>query len=148
MERHLNVVAKPKLRLRRSKNSEFSSRAYNIPALRQYFLFELRLVSAEAIHGGDAAHWSVQILKKFIGDARGNFGSVAPGAHVFVGDDHAVGLRHGTNNGFPIVRRQRSEVQNLERDALVLQFDSGYFGAMHQSAVADNANVATFANDA
>src|ERR1700676_5536136 len=94
----------------RLESCQFSNGPDNIPTLGQYFFFKLWLVSAEGVHGGHPPHRSVQVVKQFIGDARSNLRSVAPGTHILISHDDAISLCHGADNGFPIVRRQRSEV--------------------------------------
>src|ERR1700680_4984815 len=123
MERLSNALAKQKPKLNcetflifwqitdsRLESCQFSNGPDNIPTLGQYFFFKLWLVSAEGVQSGHAPHRSVQVVKQFIGDARSNLRSVAPGTHIFVSNDDPVCLRHGADYGFPIVRRQRSEV--------------------------------------
>ena len=95
----------------------------NVAGLRQNLVFELGLVGAESVLGGDAAHRRVEFVEKFVGDARGDFRAVAPGTHVFVGDDDAVGLAHARGDGFPVVRRKRAQIDNFHRNAFALQFE-------------------------
>ena len=51
-------------------------------------------------------------------------------------------------DGFPVVGRQRAQIDDFERDAFALERRRGHFGAMHQRAVGDDADVAAFAHHA
>src|SRR6267154_2574387 len=110
--------------------------------LRQNNIFELRLVGAESVHGGHALHGGVELFEKFVGDARSDFGAETPAQHVFVGHDYAVILAHGGGDGVPIVGRERAEIDNLDGDAFALELRGGDFGAMHDGAEGDDADVA------
>src|SRR6266850_5960539 len=112
--------------------------------LRQNNIFELRLVGAEGVHGRHALHGSVQLFKKFVGNARGDFGAETPAQHVFIGNDDAVILAHGGGDGVPIVGRERAEIDDLDGDAFAFELRGGDFGAMHDGAESDDADVAPF----
>src|ERR1700746_3023176 len=73
--------------------------------LRQDYVLEFGLIRAESIHGRHAPDGGVQILKKFVRDARRDFRAKAPAQRVFVSYDNAVSLSNGGRNGFPVVRR-------------------------------------------
>src|SRR5580704_10151014 len=66
-------------------------------------VFELRLVGAEGVHGGDALNRGVEFGEQLFADAGGDFGAVAEAAHVFVGNDDAVILADGRLDCFPVV---------------------------------------------
>ena len=80
-------MARPRL-----ESEQFADGGKDVFGLGEDFIFEFGLVGAESVHGGDTAHWSVEILKQLIGDAGGDFGAVAPGERVFVGHDNAAGF--------------------------------------------------------
>src|SRR5208282_5416838 len=65
-------------------------------------IFEMRVVSAESVTGGDAFDGSIEIGEEFFGDTRGDFGTVAPAHHVFIGNDDAMGFADSGGDGFPI----------------------------------------------
>ncbi len=120
-----------------------------VGSLGQDYVFQIRLVGAEGVHGSDAAHRRVELLKKFIGNARGNFRAVTLNPeHVFVGHDDAMIFSHRRRDGFPIIRRKRTKVDDLNGGAFAAKLRRGYFRAMNQRTVGDDADVRAFGNDA
>ena len=89
-----------------------------------------------------------KLIEEMIRDARGDFGSISPGKHVFIGDDHAVGLAHGCGDRVPVKRRERTEVDDFHRHAFVLELRRGDLGSMDHGAVRNDADVLAFTNDA
>src|SRR5258707_10785578 len=116
--------------------------------LRKDNIFELWLVGAESVHGGDALDGGVQFVEKFVGDARGDFGAETPAQHVFVSDDDAMILAHGGGDGVPIVARERAEIDDFDGNAFALELRGGDFSAMHDGAERDGADFGTFFDDA
>src|SRR5260370_26656331 len=114
-------------------------RRKNMLGLRKDNIFELWLVGAESVHGGDALDGGVQFVEKFVGDAGGDFGPETPAQHVFVSDDDALILAHGGGDGVPIVGREREEIDDFNVDAFALVLRGGYISAMHSGAVPDHA---------
>src|SRR5229473_6625459 len=72
----------------------------DVAGLWQDHVLELRLICAESIHRGNAPDRGVQILKKFIGNARRDFRAISPAQRVFVSHDNPVGLSNGGRDGF------------------------------------------------
>src|SRR5260370_16631096 len=89
---------------------KLAHRRKNMLGLRKDNIFELWLVGAESVHGGDALDGGVQFVEKFVGDARGDFGAETPAQHVFVSDDDPMILPPGGDDGVPIVAIQRAEI--------------------------------------
>ena len=111
-------------------------------------VFEFGLVGAESVHGGDALDRGVEFVEKFVGDAGGDFGAVAPAEHVFVGDDNAMGFFDGRGDGFPVVGRKRAQVDDFDGDAFAVELRGGDFGAVDERAVGDDADVGAFGDEA
>src|ERR1700722_15671562 len=80
-------------------------------------VFELGLVGAEGVHGGDALYGGVELVEKLFADAGGDFGAVAEAAHVFVGNDDAMIFADGRGDRVPVVGSQRAEVDDFDGDA-------------------------------
>src|SRR5215470_1847346 len=119
-------------------------RRSDVVGLRQDDIFQLGLVGAEGIHGSDTLDRRVELVEEFIGDARGDFSAVAPAEHIFVSDDDAMGLAHCGGDGFPVVRRERTKVEDFRGEAFALQSGGSDFGAMHHGTVGDDAHVGAF----
>src|SRR3954453_9375972 len=60
--------------------------ARNIAHLRQYLIFELRVVGDPRIKGGNAADGRIEIRKQLVGGTRGDLRAIAPGERVFMRD--------------------------------------------------------------
>ncbi len=75
------------------------------------------LVGDEGIHGTDATDRGVEEVEELVGDARGDLSAVAPTEHVFMGHDHAAGLANTGGDGFPVVRTEGAQVDDLDIDA-------------------------------
>src|SRR6267378_1185263 len=112
--------------------------------LRQNNIFELRLVGAEGVHGGHALDRGVELFEKFVGYARCDFGAETPAQHIFIGHDYAMILAHGGGDGVPIVGRERAKIDDFDGDAFAFELRGGDFGAMHDGAESDDADVAAF----
>src|SRR5580704_16160378 len=107
-------------------------------------VFELRLVGAEGVHGGDALDWGVELGEELFADAGCDFGAVAEAAHVFVGDNDTMIFAHGRGDGFPVIGRERSEINDLDGYAFALELRGGDLGAVDNGAVGDDADVSAF----
>ena len=116
--------------------------------LGQDYVFELGLVGAERVHGGDALYRGVELVKELLADAGGDFRAVAAAEHVFVGDDDAMIFADGGGDRFPIVGRERAKVDDFDGDAFALELRGSDFGAMHDGAVGDDADVGAFFDEA
>src|SRR5260370_36842564 len=127
---------------------KLAHRRKNMLGLRTDNIFELWLVGAESVHGGDALDGGVQFVEKFVGDARSDFGAETPAQHVFVSDDDAMILAHGGGDGVPIVGRERAEIDDFDGNAFALELRGGDFSAMHDGAERDDADFGTFFDDA
>src|SRR5579871_56787 len=91
--------------------------------LRQDRVFEDGLIGDESVGGGYPAHGSVQLIKKLIGNARGNLSAVTPAERIFVGHQHAVRFPHRLGNRLPIERIQGTQIDQFDVDAvLALEF--------------------------
>ena len=107
------------------------------------------MVGDEGVHGADAADWGVEVVEEFVRDTGGDFSTVAPAEHVFVGDEDTAGLADALGDGFPVVRREGAEVDELDVEAgLTMQFDGGLQRAGDDGAVGDDGEVFAGANDA
>ena len=106
------------------------------------------MISTERVGGGDAAHWAIEVVEQFVGDAGGDFRAITPGTRVFVSHDHAIGFLYGGGDRFPVVGAQRTQIQNFRGDAVAGQFRGSDFGAMHDRAVSDDADVGAFTHHA
>src|SRR5712664_2384811 len=120
----------------------------DVLGLRKDNIFELRLVGAEGVHGGDAFDRRIELLEKLVGDARGDFRAETPAQHVFVGHDDAMILAYGGGDGVPIVGGERAEVDDFNGDAFALKLRGGDFGAMHDGAEGDDADFRAFLDEA
>src|ERR1700722_6266242 len=107
-------------------------------------VFELGLVGAERVHGGDALYGGVELVEKLFADAGGDFGAVAEAAHVFEGNDDARIFAEGRGGRFPVVGRERAEIDDFDRDAFALELRGGDLGAVDNGAVGDDADVSAF----
>src|SRR4051794_39547131 len=85
------------------KRQQTLSLARNITHLRQYLVFELRVVGDPGVKRTNAAYGRIEIRKQFISGARGDFRAIAPGERVFMRDQQAAGLLDGRLNRIPIV---------------------------------------------
>ena len=83
-----------------------------------------------------------------MGDTRGNFRPVTEAEHVFVSDNYPMILAHGRGDRFPIVRRQGTKIDDLDRNALALELRRGHFRAVHDGSVGHDAYVAAFLHKA
>ena len=101
--------------------SQISHRSGKIIRLRQNRVFQFWLVRAEGIHRRYTLYRSIQLVKQFFRDARRYFRSVAPAQHIFVRYDHSMILLHGPADGFPVVRRERAQIDNFNRYAFPVQ---------------------------
>src|SRR5215475_10935575 len=95
--------------------------------LRQDHILELWLVRAKRIHRRDALHWRIEFMEQFTGNARRDLGAKTPAEHVFVRNDYAVVFADRRGDGFPIVGRKGSKVDDLDVDAFAMQLRRGYF---------------------
>ena len=111
----------------------------DVACLREDHVFQFRLVGAESVHGSDALYGGVEFFEEFVGDAGGDFGAVAPAQHIFVGHDDAMRFADRCGDGFPIVGRERTQVDDFDGDAFAKQLGGGYFGAMNERAIGDDA---------
>ena len=60
------------------KLSQTLHRLIQIFRLRQNHIFQQRLIRDKSISRGDSPNGSIQVIEQFVGDARGDFCSVAP----------------------------------------------------------------------
>ncbi len=109
--------------------------------LRKDCVFELGLVGAEGVGSGNTFNGRVQLIEKFLSDTRGDFGAVAPTEHVFVSNDDAMGFADSGSDGFPIVRRERAQIDNFDGDAFTLESSGGDFGAVDDGAKRNDADL-------
>jgi len=61
-----------------SVGEQFANGCNQIATLWKDFILEVRLIGAKGVHRGNAPHGSVQVIKKLVRDARGDFGAVTP----------------------------------------------------------------------
>src|SRR5438876_11446020 len=73
----------------------------NVARLGQDHVLKLWLVGAEGIHGRNAPDRSIQLIEKFVRNARRDFRSIAPAQRVFISYNSAVGFSNRGRNGFP-----------------------------------------------
>ncbi len=109
--------------------------------LREDRFFELWRVGDRRIERADAADGRVEILEQLAGDARRNLCTEPARQLILVRDDHAVGLLHQGRDGFPVVRRDRSQVEHRRRDAFLLSLMRGQQRPLHERAPRHDHNV-------
>src|ERR1700686_2665439 len=90
----------------------------NVARLGKDHILQLGLVRAERIHGRDAPDRGIQLLEKFVRNARRDLRAIAPAQHVFVSHDDPVRLSNGRRNGLPVIGRERTQVDDFNGDAL------------------------------
>ncbi len=98
-------------------------------------VLQFGLVRAEGIHGRNALDRRIQLLEKFVRDTRRDLCAIAPAQHVFVSHDHPVRLSNGRRNGLPIVGRERTQVDNFNRDSFAFQLRRRDFRALPNGIV-------------
>src|SRR5665213_565058 len=91
--------------------------------LGQNRVLQHRLIGAECIHRCHPPNRSIQPVEQLFTDAGGDLCAIAPAQRVFMRDDHLAGLLHRLRNCIPVIRAQRTEVDQLHIHAcLALQF--------------------------
>ena len=75
------------------------------------------------------------MAEQFVGDAGGNFGSVAPAQYILVGDQNAARLLDGGGDRFPVIGREGSEVNHFDRSP---NFVGGSQGLFDHGTVSDH----------
>src|SRR6266436_219579 len=123
---------------------KLADRRKNMLGLRKDNIFELWLIGAEGVHGGDALDGGVELVEKLVGDAGGDFRAETPAQHVFICHEDTMIFAHGGGDGVPVIRRERAEIDDLDGDAFAFELRGGDFGAMHDGAESDDADVAAF----
>src|SRR5215467_2778787 len=93
---------------------------YHRIRLRQNHILELGLVGAERIDGRDSLYRRIQLIEQLVADASRELSSVTPTQHVFIGYDHAMRLAHRRANRIPVIRRERTQIQDLRGNSLAL----------------------------
>src|SRR5208283_164137 len=111
-------------------------------------VLELGVVGAKGVPGGDTHDGGVQLGEEFFGNARRDFGAIAPAHHVFVGNDHTVGFAHGGGDGIPIVGRERAKIEDFDGNAFALEGRGGNFSAANDGAIGDDADLFAFLDQA
>src|SRR5437763_10031599 len=75
--------------------------------------FEPRVVPDPGVHGAHAPDRRIQAGEELVGDARRDFRAITPRKTVFVRDDDAAGLLHRRADRFPVVGRERPQIDDL-----------------------------------
>jgi len=104
-------------------------------------VFEFWVIAAEGGGGCNALYGGVEFFEEFFGDAGGDFGAVAPTHHVFIGDNDAMGFTDRGRDGFPVIGRERAEVDDFYRNAIAFESGGGDFGTVDDGAVGDDADL-------
>ena len=114
--------------------------------LRKNGVLENGLIGHECIHGGYALYRGIQVFEQFVGDAGGDFCSVAPAQHIFVGDDHPAGLLHRRRNRVPVVGAERAQIEQFHLHAqLAARLLRGAQRPRHHGAIGDDREVLALA---
>src|SRR5882762_4728104 len=103
----------------------------NVARLGKDHILELRLVRAEGIHCRNAPDRGVQLLEEFVRNTRRDLRAVPPAQHVFVSHKDSVRLSNGGRNGLPVIRRERTQVDDFNGNALALQLRGRDFRPQH-----------------
>ena len=91
--------------------------------------------AAHALHGG------VQLVEQLLADLGGKLAGEAAALDLLGDDDGVVGLGNGLDNGVPIQRHQRPQIQHLGLDALLGQLGGRFHGEVHLAAPGDDGDV-------
>ena len=115
-------------------------RVDDVVHLRQDRVFELRMVADPGIQSAYPLHRRIEASEEFIGDTGGQFRAVTPGNAVFMNDHDAAGFRDRGLDGGPIVRRERTKVDNFDAviGILALDLNGGLQALLHQRAIGDD----------
>ena len=96
----------------------------------------------------DPAHGRLEGVEAVLGDAGGDLGAEAAEDGRLVHDDQSSGLAHRRLERLEVDRRQRAQVDDLERDSLLRADSGGFQRGGHHGAVGGDGDVGALADDA
>src|SRR6266403_3130123 len=90
---------------------------------------------------------TIEIVKRFFVNDRGNFSGQTSGARVFVQNDHFVGLLNGGGNRLAIERRDRTQVDDFDFDSFFAQAVRSFERGIQHGGIGNDAEMTALARD-
>src|SRR6266487_1862394 len=115
---------------------------HDILRLGQHEIFQSRRIRQRHVVRSHPHDGAVQPREGLLVDARGDLARQATGARVLVYDEHLVGLLHRPHDGGVIHRQQRPEIEDFDRETIVLRQLVGRLERLpHRGPVSDDRQV-------
>ena len=105
----------------KASRQQLSNRVFDLARIWDDFVFQDRAVSDQGIFHIHALDRRVQMKKSFISHKRGDICAPAAQPRRFFRDDQSAGPLHRSQDGRPVQRNQRPQVNNLGADPLLRQ---------------------------
>src|SRR5881396_2197784 len=121
---------------------------HDIVRLGQHEIFQCRRIRQRHVVRRHPHDGAVQPREGLLVDARGDLARQATGARVLVYDEHLVGLLHRPHDRGVIHRQQRPEVEDFDRETVVLRQLVGRLERLpHRGPVSDDGQILPLAGD-